>query len=190
MELEQKKGYRPYRSYQYLEAGRDYPVIDWAKWDWAGRHLIELSAEEEVRYRQIIAKYPYISVHEHPDFTPADLSLDSFLAAERQGRDACAYEALSYSNLDCIFDNLLDGTNIISSPGGWKWIDILHDLGMRLCDLAHQDFLVQCKTVDDILPRKTGQNAWCLHEGAQPIENEVDRIAFVTALASHWGCLL
>ena len=184
MELEQKKGYRPYQSYQYLEAGRDYPVIDWAKWDWAGRHLLQLSAEEEARYREIIAKYPYISVHEHPDFTPADLSLDSFLAAERQGRDACAYEALSYSNLDCIFDNLLDGTNIISSPGGWKWIDILHDLGMRLCDLAHQDFLVQCKTVDDIFAAKAaGKIAWvpCI-EGAQPIENEVDRIDILYGL--------
>lgn len=50
--------------------------------------------------------------------------------AMRTGRDRCGYEALAYSNIDCIFDNMMDGTNIISSPNGWKWIDIIHDLGM------------------------------------------------------------
>ena len=49
---------------------------------------------------------------------------------------------------------MMDGTNIISSPNGWKWIDIIHDLGMRLCDLAHQDFIVHCKTVNDIFAAK------------------------------------
>ena len=68
-----------------------------------------------------------------------------------------AYEALAYSNIDCVFDNQLDGVNIISSPGGWKWIDIIHDLGMRLCDLAHQDFIIHCKTVDDIFCRQEGR---------------------------------
>ena len=123
-ELKQKKGYTPYESYSYLTAGKDYPVIDWADWDWAGRHVLELNDEQEAMYREILEKYPYISVHEHPDFTPRDLSLDSFLAAERQGRDRCGYEALSYSNLDCIFDNMMDGTCIISSPAGWKcWVN-------------------------------------------------------------------
>ncbi|WRS28676.1 membrane dipeptidase [Oscillospiraceae bacterium MB08-C2-2] len=184
MEVIQKKGYRPYQPYSYLEAGKDYPVIEWFQWDWAGRHIIELSQEQEAFYREIIKKHPYISVHEHPDFTPCDLSLESFYAAQRQGRDWCGYEALSYSNLDCIFDNMLDGTNIISSPGGWKWIDILHDLGMRLCDIAHQDFLVQCKKVDDIFAAKAaGKMAWvpCI-EGAQPIENELDRIDILYGL--------
>ena len=55
---------------------------------------------------------------------------------------------------------------------------------MRLCDLAHQDFLVQCKTVDDIFAAKdAGKIAWvpCI-EGAQPIENEVDRIDILYGL--------
>ena len=102
----------------------------------------------------------------------------------RNGREMTAYEALAYSNIDCVFDNQLDGVNIISSPGGWKWIDIIHDLGMRLCDLAHQDFLIQCKTVDDIFAaKKAGKIAWvpCI-EGAAPIENEVDRIDILYGL--------
>ena len=184
MEIKQKKGYDGYQPYSYLERGVDYPAIEWSQWDWAGRHIIELNEEQEAMYEEIIAKYPYISVHEHPDFTPADMSLENFYASMRQGRDWCGYEALSYSNLDCIFDNMMDGTNIISSPGGWKWIDIIHDLGMRLCDLAHQDFLIQCKTVDDIFAAKAaGKMAWvpCI-EGAQPIENEVDRIDILYGL--------
>ena len=37
MEFQLKKGYRPYGAYQYLEPGRDFKVIDWADWDWAGQ---------------------------------------------------------------------------------------------------------------------------------------------------------
>ena len=96
----------------------------------------------------------------------------------RAGRQFCSYEALAYSNLDCVFDNMMDGVNIISSPNGWKWIDIIHDLGMRLCDIAHQDFLVHAKTVDDIFAAKrAGKIAWVgVIEGAACIENEEDRI--------------
>ena len=186
MEFKQKKGYtKPYTSYEYLEAGKDYKDIDWVDWDWAGRHVIELEPEEEARLEEILAKNPYISLHEHPTFYPKDMSsADVIFDAMRQGRQACGYEALSYSNLDCVFDNMLDGVNVISSPNGWKWIDIIHDLGMRLCDLAHQDFLIQCKKVEDIYRAKAeGKIAWvpCI-EGAACIENEVDRIDILYGL--------
>ena len=61
---------------------------------------------------------------------------------------------------------------------GWKWTEVLHDLGMRLCDLAHQDFLIHGKTVDDILRAHREQKlAWIASmEGAAMIENELDRI--------------
>ena len=135
--------------------------------------------------REIFAKHPYISLHDHPTFYPRDMSsVDHIFDSMRQGRAVCGYEALSWSNLDCVFDNMLDGVNIISSPGGWKWIDIIHDLGMRLCDIAHQDFLVHCKTVDDIFAaKKAGKIAWvaCI-EGAACIENEVDRIDILYGL--------
>ena len=184
MEFKQKKGFKPYEAYQYLEAGKDFQPIDWMQWDWAGRHVIELEPEEEARLEEILAKYPYISVHEHVDFTPTVLTAKSFYDSMRQGRDVCGYEALSYSNLDCVFDNMMDGTCVISSDAGWKWIDVVHDLGMRLCDLAHQDFLIQCKKVEDIYRAKAeGKIAWvpCI-EGAQCIENEVDRIDILYGL--------
>ena len=185
MEFHKKAAYRGYQSYDYLERGKDYPAIEWAQWDWAGRHVIELTDEQEAMYREILEKHPYISLHDHPTFYPKDMSnADTIFDAMRQGRMICGYEALAYSNLDCIFDDMMDGVNIISSPGGWKWIDVIHDLGMRLCDLAHQDFLVQCKTVDDIFAaKKAGKIAWvpCI-EGAACIENEADRIDILYGL--------
>ena len=45
--------------------------------------------------------------------------------------------------MTAVFDNVMDGTCCISSDGGWKWVDVLHDLGMRMSDLAHQDYLVK-----------------------------------------------
>ncbi len=39
----------------------------------------------------------------------------------------------------------MDGVCTITSNSGWKWDDILIDLGMRLCDLAHQDFVIKCE---------------------------------------------
>ena len=150
-----------------------------------GRNVLPLNPEEEARVAELMAKTPYVSLHDHPDFTTRDMSTcEPLFDAMRTGRDRCGYEALAYSNIDCIFDNMMDGTNIISSPNGWKWIDIIHDLGMRLCDLAHQDFIVHCKTVDDIFAaKKAGKIAMVfVIEGAAPIENEVDRIDILYGL--------
>ncbi len=185
MNICQKKGYKPYEAYQYLEPGKDFKMIDWADWDWAGRHVLPLSGEQEARLVRLLDRYPYISLHDHPDFTTRDMTgCELLFDAMRAGRDRCGYEALSWSNIDCIFDNMMDGTNIISSPEGWKWVDIIHDLGMRLCDIAHQDFMVHCKTVEDIFEAKKAGKIACVFviEGAAPIENEVDRIDILYGL--------
>jgi len=173
MEFQLKKGYRPYEAYQYLEPGRDFKVIDWADWDWAGRNILPLNPEEEIRCRELLERTPYVSLHDHPDFTTRDMSTcEPLFDAMRTGRDRCGYEALAYSNIDCIFDNMMDGTNIISSPNGWKWIDIIHDLGMRLCDVG-----------DIFAAKKEGKIAMVfVIEGAAPIENEVDRIDILYGL--------
>ena len=183
--MRQRSAYKGYVSYSYLEPGVDYKEIEWAQWDWAGRHIIELSDEEEARLAELLAASPYVSLHDHPTYYPKDMStIDNIYASMRQGRAVTSYEALALSNIDCVFDNMMDGVNIISSPGGWKWIDIVHDLGMRLCDIAHQDFLVQCKRVEDIAAAKAaGRIAWVpAVEGAACIENEVDRIDILYGL--------
>ena len=185
MAFSQKRGYKPYKPYSYLEEGKDFPYIEWSDWDWAGRHVLPLTEEEEARYLDLVTGVPMISLHEHLDFTTKDMStVKPLFDAMRSGRDHCGYEAISYSVWDCVFDNMMDGTNIISSPNGWKWIDIIHDLGMRLCDIDHQDFMIHCKSVRDIYRAKEEGKIACVFviEGAAPIENEVDRIDILYGL--------
>jgi len=96
----------------------------------------------------------------------------------REGRMATAFEGLARGWWDAVFDNLLDGICTIESRSGWKWNDVLHDLGMRLCDLAHQDAVFHCTRADDIRrAHAEGRVAWIASmEGAAMIENELDRL--------------
>ena len=66
----------------------------------------------------------------------------------------------------------------IHSASGWKWTEVLHDLGMRLCDIAHQDFVIPVKSTDDIIKaHQDGQIALIpTMEGCAMIENELDRL--------------
>ena len=171
------KQYQGYRSYQYLEANVDYQGFKLAKE--IGRvpsRQIVLSPAEEQRGQELLAKNIAISMHDHPVVVPADLS--EIFEQKRRGRDFTGFAGLAASGLDCIFDNLMDGICTITSQAGWKWNDVLHDLGMRLCDLAHQDFIVVCNGVRDILEaHETGRLALVpTLESATPIENELDRV--------------
>ena len=72
---------------------------------------------------------------------------------------------------------MMDGLNTISPKWGWKWQDILHDLGMRLCDIAHQDFLIHRRTTEDILrAHREGRSPGLPPSRGCPIENDPDRI--------------
>lgn len=171
------KEYSGYRSFDYLEKDVDYKLFKLSKEiDRVEPYLVPLSASEEERVNRIVDENPVISLHDHPHVTPEDVT--QVVAYSSQGRLVTAYEALSKSCLDCVFDNLMDGTCQITSKSGWKWTDVLYDLGIRLSDIAHQDFVIVAKRVDDILKaHKEGKVAlvMCL-EGAMPIENERDRI--------------
>lgn len=172
-----KTQYKGYKSYQYLEAGYDFRSFEMDKE--IGRveeYLVPLSSEQEERAQRIARDFILISLHDHPQVFPADFKY--LFDYAREGREHTAYEALSHSYLDCVFDNMMDGTCTITSKSGWKWDEVLFDLGMRLSDLAHQDFVIKCEKVDDIVrAHKEGRIALvpCI-EGAAPIENELDRI--------------
>jgi len=171
------KKYDGYKAFDYLEEGKDYKYFKLV--DPLARvpeYLIPLSAEEEARMLELAEKNIIVSVHDHPTFLPENL--DEILWYNREGRERCNYEGLSHTYLDCIFDNLMDGTCTISSWAGWKWNDCLTDLGYRLCDIAHQSYIIQCKTVDDIRrAHKEGKLALVpVIESAAIIENEVDRV--------------
>ncbi len=178
-----KKGYRGYRSYDYLEAEHDYQYFKLAAE--VGRvkpYRLPLNQEEEERFEEMISKNLIISLHEHPTIIPEQLQeLEQY---ERQGREATAFAGLAESCLDVIFDNMMDGTCVIHSKAGWKWEDIIHDIGMRTCDIDHQDFLIKGERLDDFYQAKTEDKiAWVKSlESATMIENELERIEILYGL--------
>lgn len=179
----QQKRYTGYRSYSYLEAGTDYKVYPLSPE--LGRvpsRPVQVTAAEEARVRRLFQDELMISLHDHCFVAPEDLS--QFLEFRRWGRDFTGYEGLSVSGLDAVFDNLMNGTAMITSRGGWKWDDIVYDLGMRLSDIAHQEMVLHCKTTEDIVnAKRNGQIAFIVSiEGAAMIENELDRIDILYGL--------
>jgi membrane dipeptidase len=171
------KTYQGYTSFQYLTPGEDYRPFDLATQvgrveSWA----VPLSPDEEERVQRILEDRVLVSMHEHAGVFPKDIAETP--AYVREGRMATAFQGLAEAPWDCVFDNLLDGICTIRSRTGWQWEDVLHDLGMRLCDLAHQDFVIHARTVEDIYrAHREGRVAWVASmEGAAMIENELDRI--------------
>ena len=176
-EMGRNKKYAGYKAYQYLEPGVDYKefnlrggvVTDW----W---HPVPLTKSEEERFEQLMERNIVVSLHEHPSLYPKDIKYSPEVFPE--GRQFLAHEALSRSGLDCVFDNLMDGRAVVNTKHGWDWNSTIHDLGMKLCDIAHQDFIVHCKSVQDIRDaHEDGRLAWvAVLESSSCIENEVDRL--------------
>ena len=173
-----KKVYDSYEAYGYLEAGFDYQEFKLSRADdRVPPYFVPLSkGEEEERFEELVEKNILVDLHEHPVLWPEDMG--EAMELQHMGRDFTAYEALSRSRLDCVFDNLMDGTAYITSYSGWKWNDVIHDIGIRLCDIHHQAMVTHCKTVEDIYhAAESGKVAMVLVlESATPIENELDRI--------------
>ena len=171
------KRYAGYTSFAYLDADTDYRAFELA--DELNRvepYLVPLSPEEEARAKALVERCVLVSLHEHLGVFPA--RMEETPEYVRHGRMATAFRGLAASHWDCVFDNLMDGICTIHSRSGWQWDDVLHDLGMRLCDLAHQDFVIHCLRVADILrAHEEGRVALVASmEGAAMIEHEVDRI--------------
>ena len=171
------KRYPGYKSFDYLEKDIDYKVFKLARQiDRVAPYLVPLSASEEERVLRIVGENPVISLHDHALVFPEDMT--EMFEYSRQGRVATAYEGLSRSCLDCVFDNMMNGFCVITSKSGWKWNDVIHDIGIKLSDLAHQDFVIVARGLEDIQRAYVeGKVALvlCL-ESSTPIENELDRI--------------
>ena len=128
-----KKSYDGYSSFSYLEQGADYKAFDLA--DELARvpqFRLPLSDEDEARCASLIERCLFVSMHEHLGVFPE--RIEETPEYVRHGRMATAFEGLAASHWDAVFDNLMDGICTIHSRSGWQWDDVLHDLGMRLCD--------------------------------------------------------
>lgn len=171
------KRYTGYRAFQYLEPGVDYREFklreemlpDMTEW-------IPLTEAEEERFESIMDKSVVISLHDHPSRMPEVIAEREDYSHE--GREFLAYESLAKSGLDCVLDNMMDGSNFVNTKHGWDWMSTIHDLGMKLCDISKQDFVIHAKSVEDILyAHETGRLAWVASiESCSCIENEVDRL--------------
>jgi membrane dipeptidase len=178
-----RKTYTGYRSFQYLESGVDYTEFKLAKEvDRVPSRPVEVSSEQEARVQKLLEENLVVSLHDHAFVVPEDV--DQIFEYRRAGRDWTGYEGLAVSGIDAIFDCLMDGTACITSKAGWKWDDIIWDLGMRLSDIAHQDMVIRAECIADILRAKqNGQIAFIPSlEAATPIENELDRLDILYGL--------
>lgn len=175
--MDPKKRWDGYTSFSYLERDVDYRPFELSpQIERVEPYVVPLSTEQAARADRLLREHVFISLHDHGGVTPSDLAdNDAYI---REGREWYGYEGLAASGLDAVFENLLDGTATITSKGGWKWTDVIHDLGMHLADVAHQTLVVPASTVQDILDaHDTGTIALvpCI-EGAAMIENELDRL--------------
>ncbi len=171
------KHYDGYKSFQYLEAGKDYKAFKLAKV--LGRvkeYKVPLSKTEEDRANELQAKFICISLHDHTDIHPDDVT--QIREWTRENRISTGFEGLAKSGLDAVFDALLDGTDNIISKRPWHWDSLMYELGGRLSDLAHQKFVIIGRTVDDIKrAHRDGLVAFIPSiEGAAQIENDLERI--------------
>lgn len=178
-----KKTYSGYRSYEYLSRGEDYADFKLAKEvGRVPRYVVPLSKSEEERLSSIIEKNILISLHDHTMVMPEDIA--QVFQYIREGRIATGYEGLSASCLDAVFEEMTDGISILTSKAGWKLDDLVYELGMRYADIAHQDFIIRCERVADILEaHEDGKLAMVPSlECANCLENEVDRVDIVYGL--------
>jgi membrane dipeptidase len=169
--------YAGYRSYSYLEAGRDYRVFELAaELDRVPPYSVPATPEQRERARRLLEASIVISLHDHPTVFPQEI--EQTVEYNRSARQHTGYEGLARSGMTAVIDNFMDGTACVTSTYGWKWNDVIYDLGMRLSDLAHQDFVVVARTVDDIrAAHRSGRLALIIGlEAATMVENEVDRI--------------
>jgi membrane dipeptidase len=171
------KAYNGYQSFQYLEPVVDYKPFKLAKQ--VGRvdpYVYPVSEEQELRVQMLLDEKTIVSMHDHTFVTPDDVS--EIFEYNRTGRNWTAYEGMSVSGVDIVFENFMDGTAMITSKAGWKWTDVIHDLGIRYSDFAHQDMIYKAETIGD-LHRAKGEGkialVSCL-EAATACENEVDRV--------------
>ncbi|WP_432841883.1 dipeptidase [Dactylosporangium sp. CA-092794] len=176
--LEPAKRYTGYTAYEYLEPGVDLKEFRYAKQigrvpPYAG---LELSGVQRERTERLLREEIVISLHDHVQVFPEDMA--QLREHIRTGREPTGYEGLARSGMTAVFDNGMDGTCCISSDAGWKYQDVLFDLGVRMADLAHQDFVVKAGSVADIRhAHETGRLAHVFAlEAATMIENEVDRL--------------
>jgi membrane dipeptidase len=175
--ISKRKRYNGYRSFSYLEAGKDYREFKLAKE--VGRvesSKVPLSKSEEERVESIFERYLTVSMHDHLLTFPDDPA--ETMEYLRRSRQAIGYEGMAASGVDVFFEALNDGVAIAKSPDAWAWENVVHQIGMFVSDLDHQDFAFLARRLDDLQrAHDNGQVALVIHlESAPHVGTELDRV--------------
>jgi membrane dipeptidase len=165
--------YDGYRSFQFLEPGPDYEQFDLPD-DHAGEpYIVSLSEDDEAKANAFIEANNFISLHDHMSYLPEDI--DRRGEYTDQGRVCTPYDLIAESPLDAAFVNLM---------GAKTWDETIKNLGMRRCDIAHQDLVTVVEDVDDLYESyDNGQFGFVLGvETSMSIENELDHLDILYGL--------
>jgi membrane dipeptidase len=166
-----------YRSYDYLQG--DLPLPRSPLTPEFGRvapYDGGFSEAEIERAERLLREIISISLHDHPVLFPADMA--NTPAYNRTGRQYTAFGGLREAGLTVVFDNMMDGTAMVTGNTPWQWDDVITDLGMRQADIAHQTDVVVIRTVADIEAiHRDGKVGLVFGlEAATPIGNDLDRL--------------
>jgi len=128
-----------YTSWSYLESGIDFDEYPLEKQiGRVPRYDFGLSKTQEERVEDIIEKNIIIDIHEHTHVWPEGYPKNN--TKYIHGRKFKGYEGLAHSGIDVVFDNCVCPT----------FDQAIKFLGMDLCDLAHQNFLIPARRIGDI----------------------------------------
>jgi membrane dipeptidase len=176
-DFSQAAGYAGYRSFDYLQPGIDYTSYEWTgEIDRLPLYDLGLTEEQSRHAEDLLQHNTVISLHDHPQVFPRDMS--RAVEYGKAGRYPVGFEGLSYSGLDVVFDNLAGPTGPIMSHYAWSWTDFGYDIGHRLADIAHQDYVRVVRDLDDVRRISgSGHLGWVLGaEAATMIDNDIDRL--------------
>lgn len=164
-----------YEPYSYL--GAEYTAPRMARqFDRVPAHQLELTETQHRRVESLLIDSVIVSAHDHLFVLPQDITETRDYMSS--GRVHTGYAGLAASPLTAVIDNLSGPLGTITSTCGWTWTDAVHDLGMRLADLAHQREVLVGHSISDIEAAHKGGRKCIIFglEAATPIENELDRL--------------
>lgn len=141
-----------------------------------------ISAAQRERAERLLAENVTVSLHDHPVRFPADMA--NTPSYNRTGRQFTAFEGLRQAGLTVVFDNMMDGTAMVTGNTPWQWEDVVTDLGMRQADLAHQADVTVIRTLADIDAAHANGRVGLVFglEAATPIGNDLDRLDILYGL--------
>lgn len=183
MTLKSSRAYKGYVAYSYVRSGEDYRNFERVPEIARVPEYCDdnLSDSQRSHAERLVDESIVISLHDHVQVSPTKMSDQTEYL--RQGRGFTGYEGLARSGMTAVFDNGVFPAPF-SSANGWRFEDTIHDLGMRFCDIDHQDFVVIGKTTEDIRSaHASGRLAMFSGlEAATAIGNELDRLEVLYGL--------